>query len=859
MKKLFLFLLFSAFLAAQTNPNYNLFVSQPEVIFENRDSEAFYTSGEAENEFIMTNNAQANILANPDYKWLHPSPIGTSMGNIKVWDANTVYAFGSGGTFVKTTDGGQTFSLNPFAGVPLGSPVNTTYDIYGSYFFDMNTFYLCGALGVTKTTDGGQTFNAVGTGSITSGTARRIHFLNPDVGYIVGTSTIRLMKTTDAGDSWTMNTNLPSTTYFGLQVFDENKIIVGGSTSSSANIRTTTDGGATWNAIAAGNGTIYSFAFMDSLLGFAGSSSGRGYRTTDGGFTWNQVLTAPTTSTFYEVFIKGTDVYFAEDDSLLFITPDSGATFTTQRYLPLGKPNQIMRSAGFSGTNLFVVGDNGYFIKSTDNGSNWNTQSTVLVSGFVQGIWGDQTGKVIAVGTNSPNQVVVSNDYGATFTSVALSVSNADLRAIYMHDATSGYAVGSGGRIWKTTDGGNNWELYDAATIQAFSSVDFIDNLNGIVSGNGGQIWKTNDGGANWLSISNTGLTIGFNGCALIDTNTALVTGSNLVFKTTNGGTSWSQITPGVPIGPTSRIRMINDTTGYLIGGSGTSQQGYIFRTMDAGDTWINTNFPYTGSMIYDIAFRSDSDYVVVGIGGNVFHTKNGGSSWEQYNLGLLNVVQSQVIGLTFVHQDTIIVGGAGASLVKVAVEPIIPVELVSFTASITNNSIRLFWTTATELNNRGFQIERKLSNSDEWNILGFIQGAGTSTESRTYVYDDFNINTGSYNYRIRQFDFDGTASVYNLPETVEFGAPVNFELSQNYPNPFNPSTTISFSIPNKDYVTLKVYDIIGNEVVTLVNEEKAPGNYQITFDASEFSSGVYFYSILAGNFSEVKKMMLIK
>jgi hypothetical protein len=304
---------------------------------------------------------------------------------------------------------------------------------------------------------------------------------------------------------------------------------------------------------------------------------------------------------------------------------------------------------------------------------------------------------------------------------------------------------------------------------------------------------------------------------------------------------------------------MINDTTGYLIGGSGNSQQGYIFRTTDTGDTWTNTNFPYSGSMIYDIAFRSDSDYVVVGIGGNVFHTKNGGSSWEQYNLGLLNVVQSQVIGLTFVHQDTIIVGGAGASLVKVAVESIIPVELVSFTASVTNNSIRLTWTTATEINNRGFQIERKLSTNDEWNILGFLPGAGTSTESRIYVYDDFNINTGSYNYRIRQFDFDGTASVYNLPETVEFGAPVNFELAQNYPNPFNPNTVISYRLPVSGIVTLKVFDILGNEVAILADEVKAAGYHSVEFNAAGLSSGVYFYSIKTDGAYEVKKMTLIK
>ncbi|MDY0083171.1 MAG: hypothetical protein RBR74_08320 [Ignavibacteriaceae bacterium] len=495
MKKILLLLVFSSVLSAQIDPNSHwIFSTTGEILTganENSEINAYYFSGETENQLNPVYDRQSSGVLNPSYKWLHPSPIGTSIGTIKVWDANTVYAFGSGGTFVKTTDGGQTFSLNPFAGVSMGNPYNTTYDIYGSYFFDMNTFYTCGALGVTMTTDGGQTFNTVGAGSITSGTARRIHFIDSNIGYIVGTATIRMMKTTDAGDTWTMNSVLPSTTYYGLKVFNENKILVGGSVNAGANIRITTDGGTTWTPDTLGNGTIYSFAFFDSLLGFAGSSSGRGYKTTDGGFTWNQMtsLVAPTSSTFYEVFIKDNSVYFVEDDSLLFITADSGATFTTQRYLPSGMQNQIMRSGDFYGSNLYVAGDNGYFIKSTDNGVNWNSNSHVVIGGFVQGIWGDQTGKIIAVGSLTPSQVIVSNDYGASFTPVTLSVSGSDLRGMFMHDATTGYAVGSSGRIWKTTDGGFNWDLYSGTTtVQAFSSVDFLDNLHGIVSGNGGQI-----------------------------------------------------------------------------------------------------------------------------------------------------------------------------------------------------------------------------------------------------------------------------------------------------------------------------------------------------------------------------------
>lgn len=799
---------------------------------------------------------------NPDYKWLHPSPIGTSMGGVKVWDVNNIYSFGQAGTFVKTTDGGQTFSLNPFAGVPNGAPYTTTNDLYGAHFVDMNNFYLCGVWGITKTTDGGQTFNQVGAGYFSTSTLRNMQFIDANYGFVVGTSSTKMAKTTDGGTTWTVDALLPAVTYYDVEAFNTSKIIVAGSTSASANIRWTTDGGTSWNAVAAGTSTIYSLAFFDSLIGFASSGSGAGFKTTDGGLTWNALtLGAPTSETFYKVFTNDSKLYFVGDDSLLFVSPDSGSTFSRINYLPAGMTNKIMRSGDVSGSNIYIVGDNGYYIKSTDNGNSWNSNSKVIASGFVQGIYGDQTGKIIAVGTNSPTQVLVSNDFGASFTAVPLSVTAADLRGIQMFDNTTGFAVGSGGRVWKTTDGGFNWELYSGTTtIQAFNDVHFINPQYGMVAGNGGQIWKTTNGGLTWITVSNLGNTLGQVSIAMIDTLTALSTGSTVVNKTTDGGLTWTPITPGVPIGPTSRIKMRNSLVGYLIGGSGTSQTGYVFKTTNAGNTWTNMNFPYSTNMIYDIEFRSDSDYVIVGYSGGVFHTTNDGQSWNQINLGLLNVVQSQVIGLTFVSADTVVVGGAGASLVKFALEPIVPVELSSFTANINSSSVNLLWTVATELNNRGFQVERKTVGSNEWLNLAFIDGRGTTTEIKTYSYSDNDVTSGmSYNYRLRQIDYDGTASVYNLAETIVFGAPNKFALEQNYPNPFNPSTTITFSIPQKSEVSVKIFDILGKEITTLVNETKDAGKYDVNFNASNLASGVYFYSIKAGNFNETKKMTLIK
>jgi hypothetical protein len=186
----------------------------------------------------------------------------------------------------------------------------------------------------------------------------------------------------------------------------------------------------------------------------------------------------------------------------------------------------------------------------------------------------------------------------------------------------------------------------------------------------------------------------------------------------------------------------------------------------------------------------------------------------------------------------------------------VIPVELVSFTSSVAGNNVNLSWITATENNNMGFEIERQTSSV--WEKVGFVNGYGTTTDMKTYSFTDNSVTAGTYSYRLKQIDYNGTFEYSNTIQ-VDVSSPQQFELSQNYPNPFNPSTTISFSVPQNSFVTLKVYDIIGNEISTLVNESKAAGRYDVSFDASRLSSGIYFYSISAGNFNEVRKMTLIK
>jgi len=191
-----------------------------------------------------------------------------------------------------------------------------------------------------------------------------------------------------------------------------------------------------------------------------------------------------------------------------------------------------------------------------------------------------------------------------------------------------------------------------------------------------------------------------------------------------------------------------------------------------------------------------------------------------------------------------------------------IPVELSSFTASANQNSVTLNWSTATETNNSGFSIERKIPLDERWKEVGFVPGFGTTTERKSYAYTDENLNMGSYSYRLKQIDFDGKFE-YSEAIIVEVSAPAKYALLQNYPNPFNPSTTIGFSIPQSSEVTIEIYNVVGELVSSLVNKTLEAGYHSFSFNADNLPSGTYIYQLKAsrqnGTFVDTKKMLLMK
>lgn len=191
-----------------------------------------------------------------------------------------------------------------------------------------------------------------------------------------------------------------------------------------------------------------------------------------------------------------------------------------------------------------------------------------------------------------------------------------------------------------------------------------------------------------------------------------------------------------------------------------------------------------------------------------------------------------------------------------------LPVELTSFTSIIMGNYITLNWQTNSEINNSEFVVERSKivdGSTTEWISAGIVQGRGTTSNVSNYNFSDRGLNSGVYQYRLKQIDFNGSFEYHYLSNQVQIGLPEKFELSQNYPNPFNPSTVINYSLANAGHISLKVYNSSGIEVKTIDEGLKNPGYYTVSFDGKNLASGIYYYKLVSADFAAVKKMMLVK
>jgi len=220
-----------------------------------------------------------------------------------------------------------------------------------------------------------------------------------------------------------------------------------------------------------------------------------------------------------------------------------------------------------------------------------------------------------------------------------------------------------------------------------------------------------------------------------------------------------------------------------------------------------------------------------------------------------------EVTGVADICADSVRINGTYSGNGTLCGGPL-PVQLVTFLASYNNNGdVILNWRTETEINNFGFEIERCviLSPQCSWETIGFVEGSGNSNSPKEYSFIDKNPPSGKIKYRLKQLNNDGSFSYSNEIE-VEIYIPKEFVLYQNYPNPFNPVTTISFTLAEDAFTTLKVYDILGNEVMVLVNDKLKSGQlYKVELNGDKLASGLYFYRLESGSNVATKKLILMK
>lgn len=418
--------------------------------------------------------------------------------------------------------------------------------------------------------------------------------------------------------------------------------------------------------------------------------------------------------------------------------------------------------------------------------------------------------------------------------------------------------VGGQQGINYSTNNGNTWmsTSYPTSVGVVAIGIDFNDDLYFSASeGAGGYFYKSTDNGNSWILLTNglgnygvKSIAFSYDGYIYVTAYSSQL-GQGKIFYSTNHGEYWYMCNSSPGNSSENIIVTINNDI-YV-----TFYWENIYRSTNHGTSWDLVN--NTIHNLTDLKTNQLGHIFVSSSTSGVFRFIDDGNNWEAINDGITELY----LNSPTIDPSGFIYAGLGGTPGKIwrTIESSIPVELISFTTTANVNEIILNWSTATEINNSGFEILRIAQNdNNEWNKIGFVPGHGTTTETQHYSFTDNDVKPGKYQYKLKQIDYDGTFEYSQIVE-VEIPFVNEFSLSQNFPNPFNPSTVISYQLAVIGFVTLKVYDILGREVATLVNEEKSAGEYEVEFDGSALTSGIYFYQLKAGEYSETRKMVLLK
>lgn len=734
---------------------------------------------------------------------------------------DTGWTVGLWGAVIKTTNAGQSWKTIP---TPTGEILIKVHSYNGQMVM------IVGHNGtILRSSDGGESFTLL-TG-ITTQELWGVRMLNDTLGWICGRNQT-LLKTTDAGLTWQPVVTGFNYHYWQFDFLTEDYFMI---SCSQGKVLKTTNGGQSFTQYQAGSTQdLYTIDIIDSLHIAAAGNYGKNVYSNDGGVTWTENQYTALSINWIQYINRDTG-YITIESAQLQKTTNRGQSWFNPGFNATGEwqfelltENLPARQAGLG----YGVGA-GLTVTKTEDGyntgynlflnKNWSDVFFIneMKGFFASAALGEKLyktedgGITYVIIENSPewnydilfmdslkgflgsNTIYKTTDGGANWYTTNGA---GQATKIFFISPLIGWAIG-GSSIYKTTDAGENWFVQFTHVSSGFTSIYFIDSLNGWVSG--GRPQKTTNGGISWVEQTNTNI---WNSQDVYFSNqdTGWFIKSPTFYKTTNGGLSWN-VVPEI-VGPPYSFHFFPAPLHWLINGS----RRYI--TEDGGNTFIDiTNDVPTGFG----SFAAVTDKLGYAVGS---------------------------FGLTLRYDDT----------------SYVPVELISFEGRIAKNKTILNWLTASELNNRGFYVEKSFDIVN-WFNLSFVEGNGTTTEVNYYSFTDDEIPLEIQYYRLKQIDYDGS---FEYSKTIEINPNIEipaFQLYQNYPNPFNSSTIITFQIPTKSFVNLSLYDIKGEKIIELLNEEKEKGFYKTSLENISLPSGIYFVRMITSTgFSAVIKITLI-
>ena len=718
---------------------------------------------------------------------------------------------------------GFTFAQSNWS--PVKSPQEATmYNRHHSFFLNPNEGWLVGTSSgvsvVFHTLDGGSTWTVQYNDSA-GFTMYDVAFANSNVGWICGGSG-SIWKSTDGGASWSDQTpGLTSQTLRCISIVDANVVYIGG---GDGTVLKTTDGGANWvdQTIAAmGTSDLYDIYAWDAFkaFGVSGGNDGTAVYTNDGGATWNlTVLPFPPTGISqrsYDCTGKAGGVGYAVGyHGNVFKSTDFGQTWTNVANIFPGL-YKIFYSVGVYNDNVWAGGSDGKLFRSTDGGAVWDTLSLPSVNNIYSIYPFDANNLYV---TSNYGQFFKSSDGGNTWTPM-LTWPNVSWYAMVAPSVNKIVAASiTGGEISISNDGGQTWSYPLKPTPDAIGNIlklFFLDDNRGFYSGRSGQIGKTIDGGLTWALKPNSkfyfGSTKSYYFIYFLDAAKGYAGGSSgIIQATTDGGETWTEGS----VGTTATLydcQFFDSNTGII-----SASSGRIYQTTDGGSNWTEVHDFGTMTM-RDIAIINSTTAVISASSGYVFKTTDAGANWTQV-VQLANVNSPgddpDLYRVDFVDANTGYICGEDGAIYK-----------------------------STDAGDNWTQ-QVSPAGLENWNYEAMAwpsKNVGFIGSQNGYIFAN------------------GLTGIENKPQTLR-----GYHLNQNYPNPFNPETNIGFNIPKSEKVTLVIYNTLGQVVRTANLGTLEAGYHQVKWNGrNDFGfqspSGVYFYRLVAGDFSQIHKMVLMR